>query len=305
MSTDIRLSVDFLAHHKTLKLKRKLGNEAVLALIGLFCYAGKFRSGGALEGLDAEDIADASGWAGGDAQGYVSTLCEVGFLEQCEEGVYAVHDWATHQPWVAGAEDRKAAASKAGKASAEARKKDSNIKQVSTEFNGALAPVERVLNEPFNGPSTPSPLPLPSPSPKGLKSNPPVPTKVGTSPPRGEPPYTKAFLTWWEAYPVKVKKPRAWKAWVKLGKSVDAVTLIKAVAAQLEAEHFMVGTENCVPHPSTWLNDRRWEDEIKAREKTAQDKLAAWAARPERESKKPQSPAERLLAKNAVDTKQG
>lgn len=273
MNADIRLSVDFLNHHKTLKLKRKLGNEAVLALIGLFCYAGKFRSGGTLAGLDAEDIAGASGWSGDDAQSYVSTLCEVGFLEKCEEGIYSIHEWATHQPWVAGAEDRKAAASKAGKASAEARKKTSNISEDSTEFNGPLEPVERVLSEPFNGPSTPLPLP----SPKPFKNNPPVPTKVGTSPRGGEPPYTKAFLTWWAEYPVKVKKPRAWKAWVKLGKSVDANTLIKAIKDQLAAEHFMVGGENCIPHPSTWLNDRRWEDVIKARV-TGTDRLAAWAA---------------------------
>ena len=73
---------------------------------------------------------------------------------------------------------------------------------------------------------------------------------------------------------MKVKKPRAWRAWRKI-KGVSAPELIQAVKAQLAAGHFMVGAENCVPHPSTWLNDGRWGDEIKA--KASGGSLDDWA----------------------------
>ncbi|MFI3272130.1 MAG: hypothetical protein R3Y11_08535 [Pseudomonadota bacterium] len=100
MSEDIRLNVDFFTHHKTRRLRRKLGADAVLSLITLFCYVGKTRPEGALLGMDADDIADVSDWDG-DAQDFVSELCSIGFLEQCEEGIYHVHEWDEHNPWAA------------------------------------------------------------------------------------------------------------------------------------------------------------------------------------------------------------
>ncbi len=275
MSADIRLSVDFLAHHKTLKLKRKLGNEAVLALIGLFCYAGKFRSGGALAGLDAEDIADASGWAGGDAQSYVSTLCEVGFLEKREEGIYSIHDWAKHQPWVAGAEDRKAAASKAGKASAEARKKTCNISQDPTEFNGPLESVERVLNDPFNRPSTPSPSPSPSPLPKGIKT-PPEKATAFSSPQGGERHPTKRFV------PPTLAEITAYCEERKNG--IDP----QAVLDHYTANGWKVGKN---PMRDWRAAVRTWE--AKRRTETTPQRSA-----------KPLSPAEKLLAESNGGTRQ-
>lgn len=105
MSNDIRLNVDFFLHHKTKKLKRRLGADAVLTLIMLFCYAGKERTDGILKGMDAEDIADAVNWRG-EPDVLVSTLCDIGFLEQCEEGIYSIHDWEEHNSWASGQEER-------------------------------------------------------------------------------------------------------------------------------------------------------------------------------------------------------
>lgn len=186
MAEDIRIHVDFLIHHKTRRLKRKLGSDAVLALLTLFCYAGKFRPGGVLKGMDAEDIADASGW-GGDASGFVSELCDIGFIEQCDEGIYSIHDWEEHNPWAAGAEERRAMAAKAGKASAEAKRKSKEYNDIQTDANGtsteANGPLKSVATElqrnvngssteaqrELNGTPTPSPSPSPSPTPGKLE----------------------------------------------------------------------------------------------------------------------------------------
>lgn len=169
MNQDIRLSVDFFGHHKVRRLRRALGADGALCLIALFCYAGKHRPTGALSGMGAEDIEEAAGW-NGEAGAFVAMVCGLGLLEQCEEGVYQIHDWADHNPWAAGAEERRAMASKAGKASAEARRKAKTQGGEATTdgqqgVDGALQPVEPELN----GSSTESnggPTPLPSPSPK-------------------------------------------------------------------------------------------------------------------------------------------
>lgn len=155
MNSDIRLSVDFFSHHKTKKVLRKIGPEGVICLVRLFCYVGKFRPEGRLEGMDVEGISDAVDWSG-DAEELVSTLCGAGFIEQSDDGVYIIHDWKKHNPWAAGANERSLAASKAGKASAEKRAKTAkNPTDVQREGNGRSTE--------SNEASTPSPSPSPSP----------------------------------------------------------------------------------------------------------------------------------------------
>lgn len=87
--------------------------------------------------------------------------------------------------------------------------------------------------------------------------------KTPPSPPKGGGGYAPAFEVFWAECPDKVKKKRAWAAWKKI-KGVDAATIIDAFKAQLAARHFRgADGKDYIPHPATWLNDRRWEDVIK------------------------------------------
>lgn len=95
MNFDFRVSVDFFTHHKTKKLRRRLGDGAVLALLQLWAYAAKMRTDGSFAGMDAEDIELAAGWEG-DPEVFSSALLEVGFLDG-EDGCYTLHDWAEIQ----------------------------------------------------------------------------------------------------------------------------------------------------------------------------------------------------------------
>lgn len=71
----------------------------------------------------------------------------------------------------------------------------------------------------------------------------------------------------WPLYPNKKDKDRARKSWVKLNPDEGLIGVIitainnqeKEKAAKLEANIFCPDW----PMPSTWLNNRRWEDEIK------------------------------------------
>ena len=164
MNSDIRLSVDFFSHHKTKKVLRKIGPEGVICLVRLFCYVGKFRPDGRLDGMDVEDISDAVDWSG-DAEELVSTLCGAGFIEQSDDGVYIIHDWEKHNPWAAGANERSLSASKAGKASAEKRAKTAKnqtaAQRISTERSTDVQREGNGRSTESNEASTPSPSPSP------------------------------------------------------------------------------------------------------------------------------------------------
>ncbi len=70
------------------------------------------------------------------------------------------------------------------------------------------------------------------------------------------------FGLFWSAYPRKVKKEAARKAWLKLNPD-DLMTarIVKAVEAHKRQTQW--ATIEYVPHPATWINARQWEDEIK------------------------------------------
>lgn len=168
MNKDIRIAVNFFRHHKTVKLRRKLGAEAVLCLQQLWCYAAENKPKGALTGMNSEDISIAAGWEG-DEQEFVSTLCRIGFLEECDEGIYHIHDWERHNPYAAHADDRSAIARKAAEARWGKRKEVKNVQ----DAYGTHA--DRMQGEQKG--NAPSPSPSPSPSPKNEGSAEPTPKR--------------------------------------------------------------------------------------------------------------------------------
>ncbi len=71
------------------------------------------------------------------------------------------------------------------------------------------------------------------------------------------------FDRFWAAYPRKVGKPKAQTAFARL--RVTERELDRMLAAiQCQSKIYRWGKENWkyIPHPATWLNQRRWEDEI-------------------------------------------
>ena len=109
--SDIRLSVDFFQHPKTIKLERRLGMEGIKALLSLWMWAAQNRPDGVLSGLDPEDIEIAAGWIRSDPAGsdqdldFVSTLVALRWLDEAD-GVYRLHEWEIHNPWAAGQQSR-------------------------------------------------------------------------------------------------------------------------------------------------------------------------------------------------------
>lgn len=86
------------------------------------------------------------------------------------------------------------------------------------------------------------------------------PTKPTVTPPRGgtaSHPQEGIFLAFWRAYPRKVARLAAWKAFLRTGVKGD--TLLAGLAWYCRTE-WKDRPVDKIPHAATWLNQRRWED---------------------------------------------
>lgn len=71
------------------------------------------------------------------------------------------------------------------------------------------------------------------------------------------------FESFWRMYPNKKAKQNARKAWDKL--KVDGrlyTTIMRGLALHIRSRDWIKDDGQFVPHPATWLNGRRWEDEV-------------------------------------------
>lgn len=72
------------------------------------------------------------------------------------------------------------------------------------------------------------------------------------------------FDAFYAAYPIRKAKGSAIKAWAKLT-TAERDLCLPAITAQVKASHFRGSDgKDYVPHPATWINARRWEDEVTA-----------------------------------------
>lgn len=73
----------------------------------------------------------------------------------------------------------------------------------------------------------------------------------------------QGFAEWWARYPRKIGKGAARTAWARAIKKADTETISRALRRQA-AVWVAEGTEDrFIPHPATWLNQERWDDEGK------------------------------------------
>jgi len=71
------------------------------------------------------------------------------------------------------------------------------------------------------------------------------------------------FAAFWQQYPKKVAKPKALKAWKNLKPAGQLLAdLMAGLQWQKASADWLKDGGQFVPHPATWLNGRRWEDEV-------------------------------------------
>lgn len=98
-------------------------------------------------------------------------------------------------------------------------------------------------------------------------------------------PYSKEFETFWALYPRKVNKQKAHEVFKKLNPSESLLgVMLTSLKQQRQSEQWQ--TMQFIPHATTWLNGRRWEDELEP-------------ARPQRQQRM-QTPSNRFVNSSGV-----
>ena len=83
------------------------------------------------------------------------------------------------------------------------------------------------------------------------------------------------FESFWNEYPKKVSKQEAIKAFNKLEPDTTLLdTILEALRTQKRSSDWTRDNGQYIPHPATWLNQRRWEDEGTQIEPQEEDRYA-------------------------------
>lgn len=70
--------------------------------------------------------------------------------------------------------------------------------------------------------------------------------------------YSPDFEEFWEIYPRKIDKQKAYNSWKKIDfRGVTLGAILESVKEWSACDQWQ--DENYIPHPTVWLNNRRWE----------------------------------------------
>jgi len=69
------------------------------------------------------------------------------------------------------------------------------------------------------------------------------------------------FASFWKAYPRRVGKKAALKAWERLHNGKGKTPSLEMILHAIDRQRRGWSDPKYIPHPATWLNGRRWEDE--------------------------------------------
>lgn len=107
---------------------------------------------------------------------------------------------------------------------------------------------QRMLNERSTDAELPTPTPTPTPD-------------IPPIPPKGP----ELFEEFWAAFPRKVGKDAAARAFAKRKPDRSMLDqMLAAIATQKGSPQWVKDGGEFIPHPSTWLNQGRWQDEVRS-----------------------------------------
>lgn len=282
-------------HPKTKKLARKLG-VSVPAAIGhihlLWWWALNYAQDGDLSRYDNEEIADAIMYEG-DAETAIEALIAAGFVDD-NNGSYIIHDWYDYAGRLIEQREQHRARSKRARGKEPARTKPDDSSKCTAEIadNARTVPAastEEPRTEDEEGAheieafaqsadtvrAQCAHVPETSAHRAGLhnitKPNitiqdstiPPLPPQGGSAGEAKTDVYTERFQEFWKAYPRKIGKDAALKAFKKRKPSAElTASMIAAIEKQKRSEQWTKDNGQYIPNPATWLNQGRWEDEL-------------------------------------------
>ena len=238
-------------HPKTKKLARLLGVSlpaAVGHLHYFWWWALDFAQDGTLEKYDGYDLADAMQWVG-DPDQLVEALISAGYIDDTDDGLM-IHDWGEYAGKLL---ERRAKDRARKRAAAEAAGVPQNFRRSSDgndEESGETPSASFVTNQPTvpNQPNTTN---------STNRTEPTTPTSAALTL------QERRFAEFWEAYPNKKAKKTAQKAWNKIKPTAALFEkIMTAIKIAKESADWKKENGRYIPHPATWLNGGRWDDEL-------------------------------------------
>ena len=74
-----------------------------------------------------------------------------------------------------------------------------------------------------------------------------------------------SFETFWKLYPRKTAKDNARKAFAKINPDAELLAqILESLAKHCTCQGWLKDDGQFIPHAATWLNGKRWNDEVKA-----------------------------------------
>lgn len=245
--------------HQTLKDHRKLFDAAdeleitsphmMGLLISFWLWALDNTPTGQLDGITPRMIARAAQYEG-PAEKLAGALIRAGWLDEKEDGTLEIHDWYEYTGKLIDQRQaekersqrrRAAAASSSGSHDDDQQTPTGRPKGNRGKAAGRVDQSRLYQSKEDNPP--------PSPSDEGSEA--PKPSLIETR-----------FAEFWSAYPKKVSKQYALKAWKRI--SPDAALhekIMAAVNAQKRGEQWRRDNGRYIPNPATWLNGGNWDNE--------------------------------------------
>lgn len=250
---------DLFAHRKFLRLASLLRSRPLAVGILELLWHGAYSSGDARLGEPAV-VEFAVSWDGEPGK-LAAWLVECGFLDESADGTLLVHDLEDHAPaYVKRRLDAEEKRRSTGETLREARARaartrwerarqrmDSNV-----GASAGMHPESTCMQEG----ATPSPSPSPSPC------SPPAPRqRARATDPR--------FDSFYEAFPNRVKRKDAAKAWAAIAEAereaaLAAVAVYADVWRKAPADRLAFAG-----HPATWLRGERWKENREVWERAA------------------------------------
>lgn len=202
--------------------------ETIGHLAALWAWALKYAENGELARFDSEEIADAAGIHTIDPADFLRELEAAGWLDRDDRGELTIHAWQEYGGKLA--ERRGKTLERVQRY--RARKQEQELEEEREREDRESKPKAR------------------KPKEEGASEI----TKQAIA---------QAFSRFWAAYPRKVSKAEAARAWEKLSPSAELEAAIhRGLELQKRSQQWRRDEGAYIPHAATWLNGRRWEDEL-------------------------------------------
>lgn len=241
--------------HPKIKRLARLLKLRIFGAVGimecLYHFTAEYAPDGGIGKFTDDEISDACDWFG-ESSKLIAMLTESGLIDAHPQRRLIVHDWSEHaDDGVHNKLARGGLCFADGKAPKLHRLSKEERAICQEKINARRTHDERTESV-CRGVALPSPaLALPDTpiAPKGA--------------------YSSCFDLWWEQYPKSARtgKAAAYRAYQKAGKALVARGMVKATAVgflQQRVIEFAAspkGNSEFVPHPATWLNQGRYDDD--------------------------------------------